>query len=74
MAGKWMKRAFSKNKGKFSGAAKKAGMSTRAYAAKVTRKGSKASTKVKREANLAKVGMRYASKGGRHSHGGSRKR
>ena len=52
---RWIAKATSKNKGKFSAAAKKAGMSTAAYAKKVTKKGSKSSTKLKREANLAKT-------------------
>lgn len=43
-----------KNKGAFKAKAKAAGMSTSAYANKVTKKGSKASTKTKRQANLAK--------------------
>lgn len=41
--------------GSFSRSAKKAGMSTGAYAAKVTKPGSEASAKTKRRANLAKV-------------------
>jgi hypothetical protein len=51
----WIAKATSKNKGKFSAKAKAAGMSTAAYAAKVTKKGSKASTQTKREAFLAKT-------------------
>ena len=44
-----------KHPGAFSAKAKKAGMSTSAYASKVTAKGSKASTQTKRQANLAKT-------------------
>ena len=55
MAKQWIASATKKNKGKFSAAAKKAGMSTAAYAKKVTKKGSKSSTKLKKEANLAKT-------------------
>ena len=55
MAKQWIAKATSKNKGKFSASAKKAGMSTSAYAKKVTKKGSKSSTKLKKEANLAKT-------------------
>lgn len=57
---KWMQKAFAKNKGKFTRAAKKAGMSVQAYAKKVTAPGSKASTKLKREANLAKTAKKIA--------------
>ncbi len=52
---KWIGKATSKNKGAFSAKAKRAGMSTAAYANKVTKPGSKASTKTKRQANLAKT-------------------
>lgn len=51
----WIEKATSKNKGKFSAKAKNAGMSTDAYADKVTAKGSKASSTTKKEANLAKT-------------------
>ena len=55
MAGKsWIKKAI-KRPGAFTKKAKKAGMSTSAYAKKVTKKGSKASTRTKRQANLAKT-------------------
>jgi hypothetical protein len=53
--GYWIADATKKNKGVFSAKAKKAGMSTAAYANKVTKKGSQADTKTKREANLAKT-------------------
>ena len=51
---KWIKGAI-KHPGAFTAKAKAAGMSTSAYAAKVTKKGSKASTQTKRQANLAKT-------------------
>lgn len=51
---KWIKGAI-KHPGAFSAKAKKAGMSTQAYAAKVTKPGSGASTQTKRQANLAKT-------------------
>jgi hypothetical protein len=44
-----------KRPGAFTAKAKKAGMSTQAYANKVTAKGSKADTRTKRQANLAKT-------------------
>jgi len=44
-----------KHPGAFKAKAKAAGMSTSAYASKVTKKGSKASTQTKRQANLAKT-------------------
>lgn len=50
----WIKGAI-KRPGAFKAKAKKAGMSTSAYAKKVTKKGSKASTRTKRQANLAKT-------------------
>ena len=59
MARKWMAEAFKNAHGQFKRKAKKAGKSTREYAASVTKKGSRASTKTKRQANLAKVGMKY---------------
>ena len=52
--GNWIQGAI-KRPGALSGKAKAAGMSTSAYASKVTRKGSKASTATKRQANLAKT-------------------
>lgn len=51
---KWIQGAI-KRKGAFKAKAKKAGMSTSAYAKKVTKKGSKANTRTKRQANLAKT-------------------
>ena len=49
---KFIKKAI-KRPGAFRAKAKRAGMSTNAYARKVTRKGSKASARTKRQANLA---------------------
>jgi len=54
MAEKFIQSAI-KHPGAFTAKAKAAGMSTAAYAAKVTKKGSKASTQTKRQANLAKT-------------------
>ena len=54
MAKKWIQKAI-KRPGAFRAKAKKAGMSTSAYARKVTAKGSKASARTKRQANLAKT-------------------
>ena len=44
-----------KHPGAFTRKAKSAGMSVSAYASKVTKPGSKASTQTKRQANLAKT-------------------
>ena len=52
---KWIKKATSKNKGAFSRQAKRAGMSTSAYARKVLRKGSRASARTKQRARLAQT-------------------
>ena len=54
MGKNWIKGAV-KRPGAFRAKAKAAGMSTQAYAKKVTAKGSKASTRTKRQANLAKT-------------------
>lgn len=51
---KWIKKAISRP-GAFKAKAKRAGMSTAAYARKVTAKGSRASARTKRQANLAKT-------------------
>ena len=61
---KWIKGAI-KRPGAFSKKAKKAGMSTSAYANKVLKKGSKADTRTKRQASLAKTlkGMRKKKRG-----------
>jgi hypothetical protein len=56
--GKWMQKAFSGSHGQFKAKAEKAGMSTGAYASKVAKSPS-ASTHEKRQANLAKLGMKY---------------
>jgi hypothetical protein len=50
----WIKGAI-KRKGAFKAKAKRAKMSTSAYASKVLKKSSKASTRTKREASLAKT-------------------
>ena len=55
MAKQWIAKAVSKNKGAFRKQAKKAGMSTAAFATSVLKKGSKASTTTKRRANLART-------------------
>ena len=52
-----------KNPGAFSKKAASAGMSTAAYASKVTKPGSKASATTKRQANLAKTLKRFAGRG-----------
>ena len=54
MAKKWIQGAI-KRPGAFRKKAKKAGMSTSAYASKVLSKGSKASTRTKRQASLAQT-------------------
>jgi len=55
MAKQWIAKAVSKNKGAFRKQAKRAGMSTGAFAANVLKPGSKASTTTKRRANLART-------------------
>lgn len=50
----WIANAI-KRPGAFKAKAKKAGKSVSAYAKKVTKKGSKASTRTKRQANLSKT-------------------
>ena len=61
---KWLKSTvMGMDKGAFSTKAKKAGMSTRAYASKVGQKGSGASTKTKRQAAFAKLLMSFHKKG-----------
>jgi len=54
VAKKWIKSAI-KRPGAFKAKAKAAGMSTSAYATKVLKKGSTASTRTKRQAALAKT-------------------
>jgi len=58
---KWMGKAV-KRLGAFTHKAKKAGMSVPAYARKVTKKGSRASTRTKRQANFAKISRRLRKK------------
>jgi aconitase A len=62
MAEKWIQGAI-KRPGAFTEKAKAAGMSVQEYAAKVTAPGSKASTRTKKQANLAKTLRKIA----RHS-------
>ena len=54
--GHWMEKAFSHSHGQFKAKAKAAGKSTAAMAA---HPGKNASTKTKRQANLAKLGAKY---------------
>lgn len=63
MAEKFMQKAFANSHGQFKAKAKKAGMSTAAYANKIANSPS-ASTHEKRQANLAKIGMKYGGGGG----------
>lgn len=58
---KWMQKAV-KRPGAFTAKAKRAGKSTQAYAAQVLKKGSKASTRTKRQANLARTFAKSAKK------------
>jgi hypothetical protein len=53
----WMKEAFANSHGQFRAKAKAAGESTKAFADKALAKGSKASTRTKRQAALAERGM-----------------
>ncbi len=62
MAKKWMKEAFKNAHGQFREKAKKAGMSTKEYAKKEA-SNPKASAKTRKQANLAKTGMKYGGKG-----------
>ncbi len=62
MAKHWMKQAFSNSHGQFKAKAKRAGMSTRAFAEKEKDAGGLAG----KQANLALVGMNA-------SHGGAKK-
>lgn len=59
MAKKWTQK-LKLDKGAFTRKAKRAGKSVAEYADEVTRPGSKASTKTKRQANLAKVFRKMA--------------
>ncbi len=54
MANKWIAKAI-KHPGAFRAKAKRAGESTAEYANEVTKPGSRASAKTKRQANLAKT-------------------
>ena len=63
--GHWMEKAFANSHGQFKAKAKKAGMSTGAFASKEAASPS-ASTKTKRQANLAKIGAKYG--GGHNGH------
>jgi hypothetical protein len=65
MAEHWMQKAFGNSHGQFKAKAKRAGMSTEAYANKEANN-PKASTHLKRQANLAKLGAKYG--GGHHAH------
>lgn len=60
--GHWMEKAFANSHGQFKAKAKRAGKSVAAEAAAVTKPGSHASTKTKRQANLAKLGAKYGGK------------
>jgi len=53
---RWMEKAFANSHGQFKAKAHKAGKSTEAMAANP---GKNASTKTKRQANLAKLGAKY---------------
>lgn len=62
-AKKWMNKAFRpENRGKFTAKAKAHGEGVQQYAKEVTAEGSKASTKTKRQANLAKTAKAIARK------------
>lgn len=64
---KWIKGAI-KREGAFKEKAEEEGMTVREYAAKVTKKGSKASPLTKKQAQLAKTLMNFKN---RHKKGGS---
>ena len=68
MAKKWIQGAM-KRPGAFRKKAKKAGMSTSAYASKVLSQGSKASTRTKRQAALSRTLSKMRSKRKRRSRG-----
>ena len=61
MAKKWIQKAKLKE-GAFTKKAKAAGMGVQAYANKVLKKGSKATTTTKRQASLAKTFKKMATK------------
>lgn len=54
---KWMKKAFANAHGQFRRKAAAAGESTKEFASDVLKKGSRATTKTKRQAALAQRGM-----------------
>jgi hypothetical protein len=54
----WMEKAFANSHGQFKAKAKKAGMGTESFARKEA-SDPQASTKTKRQANLAKLGARF---------------
>lgn len=56
--GHWMEKAFANSHGQFKAKAEHAGMSTAAYADK-EKHDPNASTKTKRQANLAALGAKY---------------
>lgn len=58
----WMQKAFANSRGQFKAKAKRAGKSTSAYATEVLKKKSKASKKTKKQAVLARTGIKYARK------------
>jgi len=62
MAGGWISKATSKNRGAFRRQAARAGKSTAAYAKEVLKAGSKASTTTKRRAALAQTLRKMAKK------------
>ena len=68
MAKKWIQGAI-KRPGAFRKKAKKAGMSTSAYASKVLSQGSKASTRTKSQASLAQTLSKMRGKRKRRSRG-----
>ncbi len=61
MAEKWIQAAI-KRPGAFSAKARRAGMGTKAYAAQTLREGSRASTRTKRQAALARTLRRFSKK------------
>jgi len=58
--GHWMEKAFSNSHGQFKAKAKAKGESVKQLA---SNPGKNASTKTKRQANLAKIGMKYGGRG-----------
>lgn len=56
--GHWMEKAFANSHGQFKAKAKAHGESTAEYASSASHDPG-ASTKTKRQANLAKIGMKY---------------